>query len=204
MLRPALLALTAFTLASAALAQPVASPPPTKGTYTVDTNHTLVRWEVDHFGVTPYTGLFGDATGTLVLDTANPAATRVEITIPVSKVTTASAGLTAHLLRPGKDGGKPDFFGAAPADARFVSTKVEIMGQSVVITGNFTLNGITRPVTLETRFYGATKMTAAMGGKDNVGFEARTVIRRSEFGLNALIPMVSDEVRLQIIAAFEK
>ena len=69
------------------------------GTYTVDPGHTLVRWEVDHFGFTPYWWLFGSITGTATFDKANPAASKVDITIPVAKVTTASAGLTGHLLK---------------------------------------------------------------------------------------------------------
>lgn len=175
----------------------------TGGTYTADPGHTLVRWEVDHLGFSPYFGIFGDVTGTLVLDPKNPAAAKVDVTIPVAKVTTASAGLTEHLLRPAPAGGKPDFFGAAPADARFVSTRVVPRGQEATIDGNLTLNGVTRPVTLNARFYGAGKMPAQMGGKENVGFEAETTIRRSDFGISMGIPLVSDEVKLDIAAAFE-
>ena len=65
-------------------------------------------------------GIFGDVTGWLHLDPADLGKTKLDVTIPISKVTVASAGLRDHLLRPGKDGGKPDFFGDAPADARFV------------------------------------------------------------------------------------
>ena len=72
------------------------------------------------------------------------------------------------------------------------------------LTGNLTLNGVTRPVTLQVRFHGAGKMPAQMGGKENVGFTAKTTIRRSEFGIGYGIPMVSDEVELQITTAFEK
>jgi polyisoprenoid-binding protein YceI len=174
------------------------------GTYTVDSNHSLVGWKVDHFGFNDYLGIFGSVTGTLTLDPKNPNAAKVDVTIPVSKVTTASAGLTAHLLRPGKDGGKPDFFGAAPADARFVSTKVTATGQKASIAGNLTLNGVTKPVTLAATFAGAGKMPAGMGGKENVGFHATTTIKRSDFGVTTAIPMVSDAVRLDITVAFEK
>ena len=128
----------------------------TGGTYTVDPGHTLVKWTVDHMGFTPYFGLFGDVTGTLTLDPKNPSAAKVDVTIPVSKVTTASAGLTAHLLRAPKDAaGKPDFFGASPA-------------------------------------------------KENVGFTAKTTIKRSDFGVAYGIPIVSDAVELEIVAAFVK
>lgn len=177
------------------------------GSYSADPNHTLISWEVDHLGFTPYFGLFGSITGKLVIDPKNPAAAKVDITIPVSKVLTANEGLTGHLLRaPKQAGGKPDFFGPAPADARFVSTsvKVDSDGDEAVVTGNLTLNGVTRPVTLDVDFYGAGKTAPQMGGKDNLGFEAEATIRRSDFGINFLVPMVSDEVKLKIAAGFTR
>jgi polyisoprenoid-binding protein YceI len=176
----------------------------TGGTYTADPGHTIVVWTLDHLGFSPYSGIFGEVTGSLILDPKNPNAAKVDVTIPVSKVVTASAGLNQHLLRPGKDGGKPDFFGAAPADARFVSTNVVASGETAKITGNLTLNGVTRPVTLDASFYGAGKMPAQMGGKENVGFRATTTIMRSQFGLGFAVPMVGDEVKLDISAAFQK
>jgi polyisoprenoid-binding protein YceI len=205
------LLLAPIALAAPLIAQAPTSPPGsndpaavTGGTYTVDTGHTQVIWTLDHLGFSPYTGIFGDVTGTLTIDPKNPNGAKVDVTIPVSKVTTASAGLTQHLLRPGKDGGKPDFFGASPADARFVSTSVAANGQKARITGNLTLNGVTKPVTLDASFYGAGKAPAQMGGKENVGFRATTTIRRSEFGLGFGVPMVGDEVKLEIAAAFQK
>lgn len=174
------------------------------GTYAADAGHTMVVWKVDHFGFSDYTGIFGDVTGTLVIDPANPAAAKVDVTIPVAKVTTASAGLTSHLLRAGKDGGKPDFFGPAPADAKFVSTSVVLNddGDEAKVTGNLTLNGVTRPVTLDVDFHGAGNNP--FNKKATVGFEAEGKIRRSDFGITYAIPMVSDEVELEIHAAFEK
>lgn len=196
----------AGTIAQQAPAKPGAANPAaiTGGTYTADAGHTLVKWTVDHLGFSPYFGLFGDVTGTLTLDPKKPNAATVDVTIPVAKVTTASSGLTEHLLRAGKDGGKPDFFGPNPADARFVSTSVAVTGTKARITGNLTLNGVTRPVTLDAAFYGAGKAPAQMGGKENVGFTAKATIRRSEFGIGYAVPMVSDEVTLDIVAAFQK
>lgn len=179
----------------------------TAGTYTADHEHTLVRWELDHLGVTPYFGLFGQIQGTLTIDPKNVSAAKVDVTIPVSKVTTASPGLTAHLLKaPAAAGGKPDFFGPTPADARFVSTSVTQGSKphKATITGNLTLNGVTKPVTLDAEFYGSAKMPANMGGKSMIGFEAETTIKRSDFGIDMAIPMVSDAVKLDIVAAFGK
>jgi polyisoprenoid-binding protein YceI len=175
----------------------------TAGTYAADPLHTMAVWEVDHLGFSKYTGIFGDVTGTLVIDPKNLAAAKVDVTIPVAKVTTASAGLTSHLLRAGKDGGKPDFFGAAPADAKFVSTSVVLDsdGDEAKVTGNLTLNGVTKPVTLDVDFHGA---GMGMNKKETVGFQAETTIKRSDFGINMGIPYVSDAVELEIHAAFEK
>lgn len=210
-------AIAALALAAACTAPLIAQQVPkvgakdparvTAGTYTVDPGHTLVEWEVDHLGISPYFGIFGDISGTLVLDPKNIGAAKVDITIPVSKVVTASAGLTAHLLKaPAKAGDKPDFFGPNPADARFVSTSVTAGPDPMTATvaGNLTLNGVTRPVTLDVDFHGAGKAPAQMGGGENIGFEAETTIKRSEFGISMGIPGVSDEVELDIVAAFQK
>ena len=174
----------------------------TAGTYNTDPGHTLVGWRVSHFGFNDYFGIFGDATGTLVLDPAKPNASTVDITIPIAKVTTASAGLTGHLLRAGKDGGKADFFGPAPADAKFVSTSVVAKGTTAKITGNLTLNGVTKPVVLDTTFSGAGNNP--FNKKATVGFHATSVIKRSEFGISYAVPLISDDVTLDISVAFEK
>ncbi|ASR51612.1 MAG: polyisoprenoid-binding protein [Blastomonas sp.] len=174
----------------------------TAGTYKTDPGHSLIGWEVNHFGFNDYYGLFGDIAGTLMIDPANLNAAKVDVTIPVGKVTTASAGLTSHLLRAGKDGGKPDFFGPSPADARFVSTKVVASGMTAKITGNLTLNGVTKEVTFDAEFTGAG--TNPFNKKETIGFEAETEIKRSEFGIAYGLPMVSDEVELDISVAFEK
>ena len=111
----------------------------------------------------------------------------------------------AHLLRPGKDGAAPDFFGPTPAPARFVSTSVAVDPKDktkAVITGDLTLNGVTKPVTFEAEFVGAGQNP--FNKKATVGFEAETQIKRSDFAVNYGIPFVSDAVELDISAAFEK
>jgi polyisoprenoid-binding protein YceI len=198
-----------FAVATPAIAYQAAQVPGAKdparvaaGTYAVDPSHTLVGWRVSHFGFNDYFGIFGDATGTLTLDPKNPAAAKVDITLPVSKVTTASDGLTKHLLKPAEAGKKPDFFGANPADARFVSKRVTVNGQEAKILGDLTLNGVTREVTLDAEFSGAG--ANPYNKKETVGFEAETTIKRSDFGIVFGIPAVSDEVELDISVAFEK
>jgi len=176
----------------------------TAGAYAADPSHSLIGWRINHLGFNDYFGLFGDVSGTLVLDPANPAAAKVTATIPVAKVLTASPGLTAHLLKPAAEGGKPDFFGAAPADATFVSTNVVpgADGKSAAVTGNLTLNGVTKPVTLAAKFSGAG--TNLMSGAATVGFHGEASIKRSDFGMGFLVPIVGDDVALTITIAFEK
>lgn len=176
----------------------------TAGIYAVDPAHTLVGWDVNHFGFNDYFGLFGNVTGTLVLDPDALSESSVIVNIPVAEVTVANEGLRNHLLRDGKDGAAPDFFGANPAAARFVSTRI-IPGDDrdeATIEGNLTLNGVTRQVTLSAEFTGAG--TNPFNKKETVGFEAEGKIRRSDFGINYGLPLVSDEVELEITAAFEK
>jgi len=154
-----------IAVAQMPMAQPGSKNPAavTGGTYAVDSSHTLIGFRVNHLGFNDYFGIFGESTGTLTIDPKNPNGAKVDITIPVAKVTTANAALTAHLLRPGKDGAKPDFFGEAPADAHFVSTAVKA-----------------------------------------TGMKAKTTIKRSDFGVSAAIPLVSDAVALDITVAFQK
>lgn len=206
---PALAALALAASTGSAIAQAPQKPGSldrsrvTAGTYLVDSGHTLVGWRVDHFGFNDYFGIFGDVTGSLALDPANPAASRVDVTIPINP-TVASSGLRDHLLRPGKDGKAPDFFGATPQPARFVSRTVRpgADGTSAYIIGDLTLNGVTRPVAIDARFSGAG--VGPRNKAETVGFEGKALIRRSDFGIAFGIPMVSDEVELDISAAFEK
>ncbi len=171
------------------------------GTYKTDKDHSLIGWRINHFGFNDYFGIFGSVDGTLTIDPANLSAAKVEATIPINPVV-ASQGLHDHLLRAGQDGGKPDFFGPDQQPAHFVSTQVAASGNKATITGNLTLNGVTKPVTINAEFTGAGN--SMMGNKATVGFEGTTTIKRSEFGLDTFVPMVSDEVELQITTAFEK
>ena len=208
--------LAAFAMAGAIVAAPVFAQNDTPalpgqvdvsrvaaGSYAADPLHTLVGFRVNHFGFNDYFGIFGGVTGTLQIDPANPSAASVDVTIPVADVTVAAQGLKDHLLRAGEDGGDPDFFGPNPAAARFTSTSVAMTGDtSANITGNLTLNGVTKPVVVAAEFTGAG--ANPMSQVQTLGFEGRTTIKRSDFGVDAFIPLVSDEVELDITAAFEK
>ncbi len=175
----------------------------TAGTYAVDPAHTLVGWNVSHFGFNDYFGLFGNVTGTLTIDPANIEAATFDIAIPIAEVTLASEGLKNHLLRPGKDGAAPDFFGAEPGMAKFTSTKVVKTGDaSANVVGDLTINGKTAPVMLAVEFVGAG--ANPFNKKETVGFHARAVMDRTQWGINYGAPLVGTDVELTISAAFEK
>ena len=166
------------------------------GTYKTDGAHTQVAFTVNHLGFTDYRGLVADAKGELVLDPKNPSAATVSIEIPLSNIATTSAGLTKHLHA-------ADFFDSAKyPTATFRSTKVVVDGQTAKITGDLTLRGVTKPVTLDARLTGAGPNP--MSKAPTVGFHAAATINRSDFGMTYAIPGVSDAVDLQIEAAFEK
>ncbi|AOL94741.1 YceI family protein [Porphyrobacter sp. LM 6] len=173
------------------------------GTYTLDPLHTLVDWQVSHFGFNDYIGLFGNISGTMTLDPANINASKFDIAIPIADVTVASTALKSHLLRPGKDGGAPDFFGAEPGMTTFTSTSVTRTGQTTAnVSGMLTINGKSAPVTLAAEFVGAG--TNPYNKKATVGFHARAVIDRTQWGINYGVPFVGKDVTLTISAAFEK
>lgn len=173
------------------------------GTYALDPAHTLVNWQVSHFGFNDYFGIFGNVTGTMVMDPAKIDDATFEIMIPVAEVTVASAALKDHLLRAGKDGAAPDFFGPQPGMARFTSTKVTRTGDMTAkVTGDLTLNGKTGPVTLDVQFIGAG--ANPFNKKATVGFHARTTIDRTSWGVNYGVPFIGKDVALTISAAFEK
>ncbi len=167
------------------------------GTNAVDGGHTQVLFTVTHFGVSQYTGQFTQPTGMLTLDPGHEDRDKVEVSFPIAKVSTTVPALDAHLQ-------KAEFFDAAHfPEGRFVSTRVTLdranQGRAT-IAGTLTLKGVTKPVTLAARFFGAT--VNPMSHKLNIGFQATTTIKRSDFGVSYAVPLVSDEVKLTINAAF--
>lgn len=166
------------------------------GTYAADPHHTQIAWTINHLGFTQYDGIFGDATGTLVLDPARPGGATVAIEVPVSGMVTTVPALDEHLK-------KSDFFDIAKYPTiTFKSTSVTVNGMHATIAGLLTLRGVTKPVTLDARFIGAG--TNPLSKKATVGFAATTTIKRSDFGMMYLQPALGDSVDLRINAAFER
>lgn len=195
---------TLLLLASTALAFPVvaqdAAPSQNpgsvrSGSYELDPAHGRVTWSVNHLGFSMLSGQFGASGGQAVIDPARPAATKLDVTFDVGDMSVTSAPFATHLK-------SADFFDVAKhPTARFVSRSVAMRGTGGTVTGDLTIKGITRPVTLNVTFVGAG--VSPRGGKTNFGFRATGAIKRSDFGLGMAAPAVSDRVNLEVNAAFE-
>lgn len=162
------------------------------GTYAFDPEHSQIVFSYNHMGFSTSHGFVNGVTGQVVLDEADPAKSSVEAQFPLSAMRTVAPALDEHLF-------SDDFFkGAAPdTQVTFKSTSV-VPGadDTAEVTGDLTLNGVTHPVTLTVRLNKAA--SNPMSGKPAVGLNAEGSINRSDFGLGAFAPAVSDAVQIQI------
>lgn len=160
-------------------------------TYQLDPGHTMVLFSWNHFGFSNPTADLGLGEGTLVFDAANPAKSSVEVTMPLAKLDTHVSALDEHLK-------KPDFFDAAKYPVvTFKSTKVEPLGGNhFKVTGNLTVHGVTKPVVLDATLNKSGQHP--MLKVPAIGFDATATIKRSDFGVGAYVPAVSDEIQIRI------
>lgn len=189
-----------LALAAPAGAQGAATRDPAQiqaGTYAVDPSHTQALFTVTHFGFSPYTGIFSDVSGTLDLQPSKPAESRLKVTIPVKSLYAPSQ----HLMDSLKSDKWLDV--AQFPEMTFTSTKVTPEGKDKAkVTGDLTLHGVTKPVTLDVTLVGAG--ANPINKKVTVGFEAKGTIKRSDFGVKTFVPAISDEVHLVLNGAFER
>ena len=165
------------------------------GDYTIDQTHTRLGFSARHAMVTTVRGQFSDFAGTAHIDTANPAASKVELTIKTASIDTGVADRDGHLR-------SADFFDAeSNPEITFVSTKVEREDESTwLITGDLTMKGVAKPVTIEFESTGSARDPF---GNLRVGFEGATTINRKDWGLtwNAALEtggvLVSEKIKLE-------
>ena len=177
--------------ASAETAPAVEAIKPVSGTYQLDPSHTDVLAQWTHFGFSQPSAQFGISEGALTWDADDVSKSSVQVTMPVTAINSFVAKLDEHLK-----GG--DFFDAAKfPNATFKSTSVAAAGTNkLTVTGDLTIKDITRPVTLDVTLNGAGEYP--MLKKQAIGFSATATIKRSDFGVGAYAPNVSDEVQLRI------
>lgn len=147
-------------------------------TFKIDAGHSGVNFKVRHF-FSKVPGKFDKFTGTIKLDTANLAASSVEVSIDAKSINTGNEGRDKHLR-------SPDFFDAEKFPTiTFKSTSVKVLSQApgatqLQVTGDFTMKGVTKPVTLEVEFAGVGK---AFGGM-LAGFSAKSQVNRMDYGVS--------------------
>lgn len=160
-------------------------------TYKLDPTHTDVLFTWNHFGYSNPSANLNNADGTVVYDEKDPSKSSVEVTLPLSGLDTFVPKLDEHLK-------SKDFLDAAQfPNITFKSTKVAGAGKGKLkVTGDLTVHGVTKPVTLDVTVnkvgdHPMLKVPAA-------GFDAVTTIKRSDFGVGAYVPNVSDEIKIRI------
>ncbi len=167
------------------------------GTFAVDPDHTQVFWAVSHLGFSEYQGRFDKVTGSLVLDPKTPANDKLDVTIPVDGINTPSTKLNGELA-------SEQWFDAKQFPTiTFKSTKVVATGKDAAkVTGDLTMHGVTKPVTLDVKFLGAGPNP--MFKVYTLGFLATGEIKRTDFGVKQYAPYIGDETRLTLNGAFLK
>jgi polyisoprenoid-binding protein YceI len=163
--------------------------------YTLDKSHTNVLFFISHLGFSETIGRFDDMDATLMLDEKTPEKSSVDVTIRPAGINTQSKELNEHLQ-------KPEWFNTEKfPEIRFVSTSVTKTGADTAdVTGDLTLLGVTKPVTLKAKLNKADYF--AMATAWVAGFNAETTIKRSDFGMSNYVPMVGDEVKIMISTEF--
>jgi polyisoprenoid-binding protein YceI len=178
-------------LAFASLLAVTAAVQAAPATYTLDPDHTQVQLTWNHFGYSNPSANIGLGSGTLEFDPAHPERASVQVSLPLGTLDTHVPALDSHLQQ-------TDFFDAARfPQATFKSTRVQALGgHKFKIHGELTVHGVTRPIVLDATLnrVGVHPMTKLQ----SIGFDATTQLKRSDFGVGAYVPDVSDEVRVHI------
>lgn len=176
-------ALAAATLSTPAFAEAEA--------YVLDASHSQILFSYDHLGYSTTYGLFSGFEGQIAFNQVDPAASSVSVSFPVRTMLTGWEERFNHFM-------SADFFDAAEDEmVTFTSTSIEVTGENTaLITGDLTLNGITKAVVLDATLNQAS--INPMAETPWAGFDATTTLLRSDFEVGAFAPFVSDEVQVMI------
>jgi polyisoprenoid-binding protein YceI len=179
-----------FAFAAALL---LASAPLYATTYTLEADYTqgVFRW--NHLGFSSPAAQFAQGAGTLDFDQADPTKSSVSVSIPLGSLYTGVAALD-------DDFRSTDFFDTARfPTATFKSTKVEkLAADQLRVTGDLNLHGVTKPVILDVMVVKVG--TNPRSNLPTIGFDAKTSLKRSDFGLGKYVPQVGDEIQMHIIS----
>ena len=165
------------------------------GAYRLDPEHSTILWKVAHLGYSTFVGRFDRYDATLDFDPEQPEDSVLEVSVETGSIDSHVPGF-ADTLR-----GAAWLDAETYPEARFVSREIRVTGEATgEVVGDFTLMGVTRPVTLDVVFNGGA--TNFVTGRYTLGFAASAVLDRTAFGLTALAPAIGGEVTLEIHAEF--
>jgi polyisoprenoid-binding protein YceI len=159
--------------------------------YTFDPLHTEVRFCWNHLGFSRQCAHFTRYEGELSYDEADPEKSQLKVTFKTDSIETLVPIFNEHMK------GDKLFDAAKYPDATFESTKFERMDEKTgKVTGDLTVHGVTKPVILDVtlNFSGIQPMSK----KQTLGIGAATNVKRTDFGISAAAPVVSDEVSIEI------
>lgn len=161
-------------------------------TYQLDPKHTQIIWHINHLGFSNPSGKWIPE-GTLIIDEKNPENSKVNATIKINELITGIPDLDKHLK-------SKDFFDTEKfPTATFVSNKISVTGKDTAkVDGKLTIRGISKPIILNVKFN--KKGISPINNKLTIGFSATAELKRSDFGINAFLPALGDEVKLNIEA----
>ena len=170
-----------------------------QGAYRLDPAHASVNWSLSHSGLSLYTARFDDISGALDFNPSAPTESRVDIRIAPKSVSTGNTKWDETLATDGRY-----FDGDTYPEIRFVSISATTTGENTgLVTGDLTLRGVTKPVTLDVTYNGAGKSFGNPGA--TLGFSAIGKLTRSEWGMDYLTNFgIGDEVTLRIEAEFNE
>ncbi|WP_070885882.1 YceI family protein [Pseudomonas argentinensis] len=152
--------------------------------------HAFVNFKISHLGYSWLYGTFKDFDGSFTFDEKNPEASKVEVTLKTESVDTNHAERDKHIR-------SADFLNVSKnPTATFKSTSVKSTGQGTAdITGDLTLNGVTKPVVIAAKFIG--QGDDPWGGY-RAGFEGSTKLKLKDFNIEKDLGPASQEVELII------
>jgi polyisoprenoid-binding protein YceI len=163
--------------------------------YDLDQSHFSVVFSVSHMNMSYTYGIFRQAQARVTLDHENPSATQFQMTINAESIDTNNEGRDKHLKG-------PDFFDVATNPAiTFLSTTVVPVNEPkrivYQVTGNLTMHGVTRQVTLPIELLGE---GPGPDGKPHAGFLSQTELKRSDFGMSKFLEnnMVGDAIGITV------
>jgi polyisoprenoid-binding protein YceI len=156
--------------------------------YALDPVHSGVTFKINHLGLAWVHGRFNEFSGAFTLD-PDPAKCSFSLNIKVESIDTNNQKRDEHLR-------SPDFFNAKQFPAiSFRSTAVKAVEGGYQVTGDLTLHGVTRPVTL---MLAGGRKAEFPKGVQRTGFSTELVIKRSEFGMDKFTEALGDEVHIAV------